>query len=95
VKIVDVEDVGKPGGKVSPVVKVTRHGGRPVRHAHVRFAGYGSFTNRRGQGQVFARIDTPGWFKVFARKGDRYGTSRLVNVGVQQSSAPATRPSAR
>lgn len=92
VKIID-EATGGPGGRVEIVAKVTRHGGRPVRHAHLRFAGDGTLTTRKGLAEVFTKIDTPGWFSAFARKGDRYGVSRLVNVGVAQSSAPATSPS--
>jgi len=93
VRVIDVEDIGQPGGKVSAVVMVTRHGGRPVPHAHIRFAGAGAFANRRGHAQVFAKLETPGWFRVFARKGDRYGTSKLVDVGVTQSTTEARRPS--
>ncbi len=95
VRIVDVDDVGKPGGLVSPVVQVTRHGGRPVRHAHIRFAGFGSKTTRDGGGQIFARIKTPGWFSVFARKGHRYGTSRLTQVGNPGAGASARPSSSR
>jgi hypothetical protein len=83
-----------PGTGASVKAKVTRHGGRPVPHAHLRFASAGAMTNKRGVATVDTTLDTPGWFSAFARKGDRYGTSKLVDVGVpQQASTKATRPS--
>jgi hypothetical protein len=94
VKILNAEIPALPG-TASVTVKVTRHGGRPVRHAHVRFAGGGDLTNKHGRAQVSAELDVPGWFSAFARRGDRYGVSKLVNVGVADSAAPAHRPSAR
>jgi hypothetical protein len=79
--------------QVKATVRVTRRGGRPVRGAHARFANAGDLTNKHGKATISAYLGRPGWFAAFARKGDRYGTSRLVDVGVPQSAAPATRAS--
>jgi hypothetical protein len=95
VKITDL-DTGPMGDKTpAPVVRVTRHGGKPVRGAHVRFAGSGSMTGKNGRAEVFPDQGIQGRFAVFARKGDRYGTSRLVDVNVPRSGGTAVRASRR
>jgi hypothetical protein len=72
--------------------RVTRHGGKPVSHANVRFAGAAGRTNRHGRATVSTTLETPGRFAIFARKGTRYGTSSLVGFDVS-GPARATRPS--
>jgi hypothetical protein len=86
-------DYGSEARQVEVTLRVTRHGGRPVRGAHARFANAGDLTNTHGKATVSTTLDRSGWFAAFARKGDRYGTSRLFNVGVTQSTAPARRAS--
>jgi len=81
--------------RVEVRARVTRAGGKPVRGAHARFAGGGDLTNKRGRARISTTLERPGWFAVFARKGDRYGTSRLVNIGVPEAATPATRRSHR
>lgn len=92
VKIVDVEP-GPTATDVSPVVKVTREGGHPVHGAQVRFAGQKATarTGRDGLAQVFATLDTPGRFAVFARKKKRYGISKLVPVAIDQPASASNR----
>ena len=87
VKVVDVEHRGQ--GRVSPVVKVLRHG-HPVRNARVKFAGVKGTarTGRSGLAQIFAHVDVPGRFSVYARKGDAYGLSKRIPVGIKPQ-APA------
>jgi hypothetical protein len=86
-------DAGSEARQVRATIRVTRHGGKPVRGAHARFAGAGHLTNKRGRATVSTTIDTPGWFSAFARKGHRFGTSKLFDLGVSDSGTPATRPS--
>jgi hypothetical protein len=87
VEIIDV-DTGSTGDeRPSPVVRVTRHDGTPVRGASVRFAGAFSRTGRNGVAQVFPNSDIQGRFAVFARKDARYGISRLIDVDVPDSAA--------
>jgi hypothetical protein len=90
VKIVDVDDLGGPG-EVSPVVRVTRDGGHPVQGARVKFAGETATarTSRHGLAQVFASLDRPGRFSVYARKGKRYGISKRVPVEIEPTAHPA------
>src|SRR5215208_1364151 len=88
-------DSGSTSVQVEVTARVTRAGGKPVRGAHARFAGAGNLTNRRGRAKVSTTLERPGWFAVFARKDKRYGTSRLVNIGVPEAATPATRRSHR
>ena len=82
--------------KVKVRARVTRAGGKPVRGAHARLAGGGGdVTNKHGRASITTTLERPGWFAVFARKGDRYGTSRLIEVGVPGSAAHAQRQSLR
>jgi hypothetical protein len=90
VQIVDVEPGPNPGD-VSPVVRVTRDGGHPVKGARVKFAGQKATgpTGNAGNAQVFAHVDTPGWFSVYVRKGKRFGISKQVPVDISPSTATA------
>jgi len=89
VKIVDVEPGSHPGD-VSPVVRVTRDDGHPVKGARVKFAGQKATgpTGNSGNAQIFAHVETPGWFGVYVRKGKRFGISKQIPVNIQ-SGAPA------
>jgi hypothetical protein len=91
VKVVDVEPGPNPGD-VSPVLRVTRDGGHPVQGARVKFAGQKATgpTGRQGNAQVFAHVDTPGWFSVYVRKGKRFGISKQIPVDITQSNATAS-----
>jgi hypothetical protein len=85
---------GSTALQVEVTARVTRAHGKPVRGAHARFAGGGDLTNKRGRATISTTLEQPGWFSVFARKGDRFGTSSLVGINVSDKATPAHRPSA-
>ncbi len=91
----DVKVLGVGGTEPSEMVvglKVTRSGGRPVKGARVKFAGFPSTapTDRRGLAKVSADIETPGWFEAIAVKGKRYGLSRSIQIGTPATPASAS-----
>ena len=67
-------------GAFGVTVRVTRRG-RAVRGARVRFAGYRGRTNKHGRATIEGTLELPGRFSVLARKGSRYGLSKLAEVG--------------
>src|SRR5918999_5270180 len=67
--------------RVGVVVKGLR-GRRGIRGVRVSFAGYSARTNRRGRAIITGRFHGPGRYKVFARKGTRFGLSRFLFVNV-------------
>ena len=67
--------------RVGVVVKRLR-GRRGVRGVRVSFAGYSARTNRRGRAVITGRFYGPGRYRVFARKGNRFGLSRFLQVSV-------------
>ncbi|MFL5893401.1 MAG: hypothetical protein ACJ75I_11765 [Solirubrobacterales bacterium] len=81
--------------KVEVRARITRAGGKPVRGAHARFGGGGDVTNKHGRATIATTLERPGWFSVFARKDDRYGTSSRIEIGVSRSATPATSLSRR
>jgi hypothetical protein len=78
--------------QVSVHARVTRHGGRPVHGATVRFAGGKARTGRRGRVIVSTTLATPGRFAVFARKGERYGISSRIGINVQDGGSTPPQP---
>lgn len=62
-------------------VRVSRHG-RPVAGARVSFASAAGRTNARGAATLKPKLVLPGRFKALARAGDRYGVSKLVELGL-------------
>jgi hypothetical protein len=96
VKKVNVSaEQGSTTTDVRVTARVTRHGGKPVRGAHARFAGAGDMTNKRGRATIATTLETPGRFAVFARKGDRFGTSSLAGINVPDSAAGSSRRPSR
>jgi hypothetical protein len=67
--------------RVGVVVKGLR-GRRGIPGVRVSFAGYGARTNRRGRAIITGRFHGPGRYKVFARKGGRFGLSRFLFLDV-------------
>jgi hypothetical protein len=67
--------------RVGVVVKGLR-GRRGVPGVRVSFAGYSARTNRRGRAVITGRFFGPGRYKVFARRGTRFGLSRFLRVNV-------------
>jgi hypothetical protein len=66
-------------GRVQVKLRVTRRGHAQAR-ARVSFAGASGLTGRRGTAVLRPPLELPGRFKAVARKGGRYGLSRLVEV---------------
>ena len=87
---VRVLSVAGPISRLTAAVRVTRLG-RPVRGARVRFAGQRGRTAENGVARVSARLGLPGRFAALARKGRRYGLSRLVAVGDAPTAVRAAR----
>jgi hypothetical protein len=95
VKIQRIRQEVAPGSTAPQVevkARVTRAGGKPVRGAHARLAGAGDMTNKRGRATISTTLETPGRFAVFARKGERYGTSKLIGFNIPASGAAPNRP---
>ncbi len=80
VSVLNVSNSAVPG-TVTAIVQATREG-RPVRHARVGFAGGRARTGKRGLAVVSATLERPGRFSAFVTKGQRFGVSDLVPVGV-------------
>jgi hypothetical protein len=81
VKIRDI-DAGPIPGDVNVKVRATRKR-RPLRRARVSFAGARARTNKRGIARLATRLEQPGRFKAVARRGQNYGASKLVPIGIQ------------
>jgi hypothetical protein len=87
---VRVVSVAGPISRLTAAVRVTRLG-RPVPGARVRFAGHRGRTAENGVARISASLALPGRFAALARKGSRYGVSRLVAVGNAPSAVRAAR----
>jgi hypothetical protein len=74
-------DVGALPGKVQVTVHATRNS-RPLRRARVSFAGGSARTDKKGIATVSTTLELPGRFKALVRKGQNYGASELVPIGV-------------
>jgi hypothetical protein len=84
-------ETGSTTRQVKIKARVTRHGGKPVSHASVRFAGGRGRTNRHGRATVSTTLETPGRFAAFARTKDRYGLSSLVGLDIPDSAHGSAR----
>ncbi len=95
VRVTDTE-VGTLPGTVRATVRA-RSQGSPVPDARVSFAGGKARTGPHGVATVSTRLELPGRFKALVRKGQDYGVSALVPVGIEQAarSGPAPRTPAR
>jgi hypothetical protein len=74
-------DVGALPGEVRVTVHATRNG-RPLRRARVSFADGRARTDKEGIATVSTTLELPGRFKALVRKGQNYGVSELVPIGV-------------
>jgi hypothetical protein len=94
---VEVTDssVGALPGEVRVTVHATRDG-RPLREARVSFAGAAARTDKDGVATVSTTLEVPGRFKALAQKGQNYGVSALVPLGIPPSTlrVPAQRSGA-
>jgi hypothetical protein len=78
-------------GEVQVTVHATR-GNRPLRRAQVTFAGAAGRTNRQGIATVSTFLELPGRFRALARRGQSYGVSELVPIGIGLSTLSAAAP---
>jgi hypothetical protein len=94
VEVTDTEVTPLPG-EVRATVHATHHG-RPLRKARVTFAGETARTDKDGLATVSTTLEGPGRFRALVRRGQNYGVSVLVPVGVGQSAlrVPAPRSGA-
>jgi hypothetical protein len=83
---VEVTDsnVGALPGEVRATVHATRDG-QPLRQARVSFAGGTARTDNEGIATVSTTLELQGRFKALAQKGQNYGVSELVPIGVAPS----------
>lgn len=91
VEVTEIE-VGALPGEVRAIVRASRDG-RPLRRARVAFAGATARTDKRGMAMVSTTLELPGRFKALAQKGQNYGVSVLVPVGVAPLALSAPPPS--
>jgi hypothetical protein len=85
VAVTDTDAVPLPG-EVQATVRATRDG-HPLRQARVSFAGGEARTDKNGLATVSATLELPGRFAAIARKGQNYGISDLVPVGLASAHA--------
>ena len=89
-------DVASLPGEVRATVHATHHG-RPLRRARVTFAGETARTDKDGLATLSSTpLEGPGRYRALVRRGQNYGVSVLVSVGVGQSAlrVPARRSGA-
>jgi hypothetical protein len=80
---VEVTEVVSP--TIPGLVRVTVHAsddGRPLRRARVSFAGATARTDKRGVATIGLHLDRPGRYLALARRGQSWGASDLIGVGV-------------
>ena len=93
VEVTDV-DVGAIPGPVRVTVHATGYG-RPLRWARVSFAGATGRTDKYGVATMALNLDRPGEFRALAWRGQNYGASDLVNVGVGAAASAQAIPQTR
>jgi hypothetical protein len=84
-------DVAPLPGEVRATVHATDHG-RPLRRARVTFAGETARTNGNGFATLSTTLEGPGRYRALVRRGQNYGVSVLVSVGVGQSALRVRAP---
>ena len=80
VDVVSVEATPLPG-EATVTVRATRDG-KPLRRAPVAFAGAQDRTDKAGLAVVVAPLTLPGRYKAVALRGQSFGASELVRVGL-------------
>jgi hypothetical protein len=86
VEVVDIESEALPG-EVTATIRAT-HDGKPLRQARVSFAGGTARTGKDGGATVVTTLELPGRYSAVVQKGQSYGVSSLVPVGI---ASPALR----
>jgi hypothetical protein len=84
-------DVGALPGEVRATVSATRDG-KPLRQARVSFAGGTARTDKDGLATVSTTLQLPGRFGALVRRGQNYGISELVPVGLASARPDAFIP---
>jgi hypothetical protein len=90
VEVTDVDAPAIPGPVV--VTVFATDDGRPLRRAPVSFAGATARTDKGGVATIGLELDRPGRFRALAQRGQNWGASDLIGVGVP---AAAAAPQAR
>jgi hypothetical protein len=80
IAVTDVQVTSIPG-EARVTVHAT-HDGRPLRRARVSFAGATARTDKDGLAILSIVLQTPGRFRALVERGQNYGISDLVTVGV-------------
>jgi hypothetical protein len=80
VDVLGVETTSLPG-EATVTVRATRDG-KPLRQAPVAFAGAEARTDKSGLAVVAAPLELPGRYKAIALRGQSFGVSELVRVGL-------------
>jgi hypothetical protein len=93
VEVTDVE-FGAIPGPVEVTVQATS-GGKPLRQAWVSFAGATARTDKDGVATIELNLDRPGEFRALASRGQNYGASDLVDVGVSAAASAQAVPQTR
>jgi hypothetical protein len=86
VVVIDTDAASLPG-ELRATVSATRDG-KPLRQARVTFAGGTARTDKDGLATVSTTLERPGRFGALVSKGQNYGISELVPVGLA-SATPA------
>jgi hypothetical protein len=84
-------ETGALPGEVRATVRATREG-HPLRQAPVSFAGGLARTDKNGTATVRTTLELPGRFKALVQRGQNYGASELVPVGLPSAAPPAPAP---
>jgi hypothetical protein len=87
-------DFGAIPGTVTATVQATSNG-RPLRRAPISFAGATARTDKAGVATIAVNLDRPGEFRAIAERGQNYGISDLVDVGVSAAASGRTMPTHR
>jgi hypothetical protein len=90
--VVTDTDAGSLPGEVRATVSATRGDGRPLRQARVSFGGATARTDKSGFATVSTALELPGRFAALVRKGQNYGISDLVPVGLASAPTPGFTP---
>jgi hypothetical protein len=89
--VVTGTDAGPLPGEVRATVSATRDG-KPLRQARVSFAGGTARTDKDGLATVSTTLQLPGRFGALVSRGQNYGISELVPVGLASARPDASSP---
>ena len=93
VKVTDVEFAAIPG--LVAVTLFAGEDGEPLRRTQVSFAGATARTDKHGVATIGLYLARPGRFAALARRGQNWGASDLVGVGVPAAAVAPAVPTTR